>query len=161
MKIMISLVFMTLLAAPVGAKPLVISTAAVTAVQPQAKKIMKRKAAPARLQTGKNESAGIDNLEEENDVMVDAKSDDNDPDRFSDSDSPSFNESVAASETEEPAVPGGIPASYGQLKGTLNDGGRSLLVFENEDGVISLVQIFAKNNAAGWHLVSRVYRSAD
>ena len=54
-----------------------------------------------------------------------------------------------------------MPASYGQLKGTLSDGGRSLLVFESDDGTISFVQIFTGKNAVSWKLVSRIYRSAD
>ena len=61
----------------------------------------------------------------------------------------------------EIAVPGGIPASYGQLKGAINDSGRSLLTFESDDGTISFVQIFVGKSAVSWKLISRIYRSAD
>jgi hypothetical protein len=59
-------------------------------------------------------------------------------------------------------VPGGIPASYGQCKGVMNDGGRTLLVFESaDDGAISFVQVTLGKAGAAWKLVDRIYRSAE
>ncbi len=150
-----SLVVLVFLAAPVGAQEAGVSTGTVTSVRSPSKQALKRKAAQARVQAGKKEPAKGDQSEEEGAVMIDAKSDEDYSGRFSD------NEPAAAAGPEEPAVPGGMPASYGQLKGTLNDGGRNLLIFENEDGIISFVQIFAGKNAVSWKLVSRIYRSPD
>ena len=59
-------------------------------------------------------------------------------------------------------VPGGIPASYGQCRGVLNDGGRSLLVFESlDDGTISLVQVTFGKTGVGWKLAGRIPRSGE
>ena len=149
----LSLSFMLYLAAPAGAQQTVISTGAVNAIQSLSKQTPKRK--PAQAQTEKRNSAKGEPAEEEGAVMIDDKSDEDSTGSFSDSDT------AASEEREAPSVRGGLPASYGQLKGTLNDGGRSLLVFENEDGVISFVQIFAGKNSVTWKLVSRIYRSAD
>ena len=158
MKIVLSLlglVSMLLLTAPAGAQQVAASTVTVTGVQSPAKQPSGRKTAAAQNQAGKKELSRGDQFEEEGAVMIDDRNDEDYSGRFAD------NESAAAAEPEERAVPGGMPASYGQLKGTLNDGGRSLLVFENEDGTISFVQIFAGKNAVSWKLVSRIYRSAD
>lgn len=120
----------------------------------QAGQLPQRKPAPA--QTEKKESAGAAQSEEEDSVMIDARSDEESSERTSDSEP-----AAAASGTGEAAARAGIPESYGHLKGTLNDEGRNLLIFENEDGVISFVQVSAGKNAASWKLISRIYRSAD
>lgn len=62
---------------------------------------------------------------------------------------------------EEASVPGGLPVSYGTLKGTLVEGGRNLLVLENEDGTITFVQVMVGKNSASWKLVARIGRSLD
>jgi hypothetical protein len=86
--------------------------------------------------------------QEESMVMIDDKAD-SDYSRSSSSD-------------DQPAVPGGIPASYGQCKGVMNDGGRTLLVFESaDDGAISFVQVTLGKAGAAWKLVDRIYRSAE
>ncbi len=179
MTTILSLAFVLFLAAPAGAQQAA-STGTVTAVQPPAKRVPKRKAVPAPkedkknlpapVQTGKKEPAGreqssfapgaskgqgpaklarsgADQAEEEGAVMIDVRSGEDYSGNFS--------------ADESAAVPGGMPASYGQLKGTLADGGRSLLVFENEEGVVSFVQIVAGKDAVSWKLISRIYRSAD
>lgn len=65
-------------------------------------------------------------------------------------------------EQEEPAVPGGLPSSYGQCRGVLTEAGRSVLVFENpDDGAISLVQLVLGKGKASWKLLDRIPRSAD
>ncbi|MFA6433474.1 MAG: hypothetical protein WCW52_02130 [Elusimicrobiales bacterium] len=152
MKSALSLVFFMLLATPVCAQPAEISTGTAAGVQPPAKRVPKRKAVPAP--KAAEPAAGVQ-PEEEGAVMIDARSDENDPGRFSDDD-PS-----EPPETARPAVPDGIPSSYGQIKGAVNDGGRSLLIFENEEGAVSFVQIFAGKNAVSWKLLSRIYRSRD
>ncbi len=164
MKTALSLAFILFLAAPAGAQEEAVSTGTVTAVHPHVRQSLKRKAvsaqkesnksAPVVLQTEKKEPARGAQSEEEGAVMIDARGDEDYSGRFSDNE-------PAVAEPEDPVVPGGMPASYGQLKGTLNDGGRNLLVFENEEGSISFVQIFAGKSAVSWKLVSRIYRSAD
>jgi len=164
MKTVISLAFVLFLVAPACAQDEAVSTGTLTAVQPQVKKASKRKAVSAQKEYGKSALVGIQTekkepargaqSEEEGAVMIDARGDEDYAGRFSDNE-------PATAEPEDPVVPGGMPASYGQLKGTLNDGGRNLLVFENEEGSISFVQIFAGKAAVSWKLISRIYRSAD
>jgi hypothetical protein len=96
-------------------------------------------------------SAEAYQAEEEGSVMIDAKAEEDVRSRASDNEP----------EAEEAKVAGGIPVSYGQLKGTLNEGGKGFLVFENEDGVISLVQIITGKDTVSWKLVSKIPRSAD
>lgn len=62
---------------------------------------------------------------------------------------------------DEALVPGGLPVSYGLLKGTLNEGGRSILVFENEDGTITFVQVMIGKNSVNWKMIARIRRSMD
>ncbi|MDA8131051.1 MAG: hypothetical protein M0011_06055 [Elusimicrobia bacterium] len=69
--------------------------------------------------------------------------------------------------TETPAyvgagVPGGIPSSYGQCRGVMTEGGRSLLVFESlDDGAISLVQVTFGKTGVSWKLAGRIPRSGE
>jgi hypothetical protein len=191
MKTVIYFIFALLMAASAGASAADVSTGTVSAVRPSVRHTPRRKAAPApqevkkdvRVQTVKNDASnvtgiaaeqsffapgaskgqgpaklsesGADQSGEDGGVMIDARSDEAYSGRVPD------NEPAAAEDTETPAVPGGLPVSYGQLKGTLNDGGRSLLVFENDNGTISFVQITAGKNTVSWKLVSRIHRSAD
>ena len=89
--------------------------------------------------------------DEDSVVMIDSKGDAED--------NGSFN---AGEDREERTVPGGIPSSYGQCKGTITEGGRSLLVFESaEDGTLSFVQVTVGKTSVTWKLVDRIGRSAD
>jgi hypothetical protein len=86
-------------------------------------------------------------------VMIDAKSDSDDTGNYSAS---------PVDEQDEAAAPGGIPASYGQCKGVVNEAGRTLLVFESsDDGTITFVQVTAGRSSVSWKLVDRITRSAD
>lgn len=88
---------------------------------------------------------------EEAGVMIDPKGDAEDNGTFS-----------AGEDREERTVPGGIPSSFGQCKGTISEGGRSLLVFESaDDGTISFVQVVVGKSSVSWKLVDRIPRSAD
>jgi len=88
---------------------------------------------------------------EESVVMIDSKGDAEDNGSFS-----------ASEEREDRTVPGGLPTSYGQCKGTINEGGRSLLVLESaEDGTLSFVQVTIGKAGVTWKLVDRIPRSAD
>ncbi len=88
--------------------------------------------------------------QEESMVMIDDKADQD------------YSRVSSADADEQPAVPGGIPASYGQCKGVMTDAGRTLLVFESaDDGAISFVQVTLGKTGAAWKLVDRIYRSAE
>jgi len=53
-----------------------------------------------------------------------------------------------------------IPNYYGKVKGTLMDGGKSLLVLENEDGTIYILQIFqGKDGVYFWKLAGKFDRN--
>jgi len=121
-------------------------TAAVkTAASAAEKKAVK--AAPAKAAAAKE----ADQDAEESVVMIDSKSDAED--------NGSFN---AGEDREDVAVPGGLPSSYGQCKGVMNEGGRTLLVFESpEDGAVSFVQVTVGKAGVSWKLVDRIARSAD
>ena len=126
-----------------ASKPAAVKTA--KAAPPAEKKAVK--AAPAAPSADKQ--ADQDN--EESVVMIDSKGEADDNGRFS-----------AGEDREERTVPGGLPSSYGQCKGVINEGGRSLLVFESpEDGTVSLIQVVAGKNNVAWKLVGRIPRSAD
>lgn len=89
--------------------------------------------------------------EDDGTVLIDSRGDADDGARYE-----------PASEAAQPEVPGGLPSSYGQCRGVINDAGRSVLVFENpEDGVISFVQVFFVKSGVSWKLVDRVGRSLD
>ena len=93
---------------------------------------------------------------EESMVMIDDKADpEGGEGRFSAG-------AFAADQEEQPTVPGGMPSSYGQCKGVITEGGRSILVFESpDDGAISLVQLVIGKAKVSWQLLSRIPRSAD
>jgi len=105
----------------------------------------KKQAPPAKKYIEANQD------EEEGNVMVDTKAGEDVRDLSSDSER----------EYEEKNAAGGVPSSYGQLKGALTEGGRGVLVFENEDGVISLVQVTMGRGPVSWKLISKIPRSAD
>ncbi|OGR68886.1 MAG: hypothetical protein A2081_04425 [Elusimicrobia bacterium GWC2_61_19] len=91
---------------------------------------------------------------EESVVMIDSRSEQEENGRFS--------AAARDGEQEDPAVPGGMPSSYGQLKGVMNEAGRTLLVFESpDDGSIAFVQVTAGKTGVAWKLVGRIPRSQD
>ena len=93
---------------------------------------------------------------DEGTVMVDSKAD---PDDAWSSAPEADKEPL---ERGEAGVPGGMPSSYGQCKGVVNEGGRNILVFENaEDGAVYFVQVTVGKNNASWKLVARIPRSSD
>jgi len=139
---------------PAGAQKTLISTGTVSAAPVAQKQAPKQKTVPPAAQKNIKKAAPAEE-EGEGAVMIDSRSDEDRSDRFND------NEAKADAETDEMIVPGGMPASYGQLKGAFNDGGRSLLVFENEDGLMAFVQVFFGKNEVTWKLVSKISRSAD
>lgn len=61
---------------------------------------------------------------------------------------------------EQEAVPGGLPADYGQLRGVLTDAGRQILVFESlEDGEITFVQVSFGKPGVSWKRLDSIRRS--
>ena len=112
-------------------------------------------AAPAAAPAAKAKpDAKADQEGEESVVMIDSKADIDETGRFS--------AAGGDQDEQQPAVPGGLPASYGQLKGVLNEGGRSLLVFESpDDGAITFVQVTVGRTGVAWKLVDRIPRSGD
>lgn len=126
-------------AAPAAAAPVTTAQAA-----------PKPAAAPVKKTEPVKPAAKAAEEQEESMVMIDDKAD------------PDYSRVSSADADEQPAVPGGIPASYGQCKGVMNDGGRTLLVFESaDDGTISFVQVTLGKTGAAWKLADRIYRSAD
>ncbi|MGD9642533.1 MAG: hypothetical protein AB7V08_07310 [Elusimicrobiales bacterium] len=107
-------------------------------------------AAPAQKSEPVKPAAKAVEEQEESMVMIDDKTESD------------YSRGASADADEQPAVPGGIPSSYGQCKGVMNDGGRTLLVFESaDDGSISFVQVTLGKTGAAWKLVDRIHRSAD
>lgn len=135
-------------AAPAQAAPEAAAPASAGSAAPAARKT-------ARAETSKQAAARqAEQDAEESVVMIDSKSDAEATGRFSGA---AFGE-----EQEEPAVPGGMPSSYGQLKGVVNEGGRTLLVLESqEDGAITFVQVTAGKNSVAWKFIGRIPRGMD
>ncbi len=66
------------------------------------------------------------------------------------------------SDQEEAPAAGGLPNSYGQCKGVITEGGRTVLVFESpDDGSISFVQVVLGKGKVSWKLLDRITRSGD
>jgi hypothetical protein len=87
---------------------------------------------------------------EESVVMIDDKAEPAEGGRFA----------AEAAEPAEPVVPGGLPASYGQCKGVLNDAGRSILVFESpDDGEITFVQLTFGKAGVSWKRLDSIRRT--
>ena len=124
------------------------STRTARGAQPAAAAKKPAAAKPAAKPAADNQA---DQDNEEAVVMIDSKGDAEDNGSFS-----------AGEDREEKTVPGGIPSSYGQCKGTIVEGGRSLLVFESaDDGTLSFVQVIVGKTSVTWKLVDRIPRSAD
>ncbi|HNW43008.1 MAG TPA: hypothetical protein PKI19_00785 [Elusimicrobiales bacterium] len=106
--------------------------------------------APAAGQNSKKQAEEAD----DGTVMIDSKGE---PDERG-----SVGQTAGEAAEPEVEVPGGLPSSYGQCKGVISDGGRSILVFENpDDGTVYFVQITLGRTGAAWKLVDRILRSAD
>lgn len=72
----------------------------------------------------------------------------------------SYQESASLSENEQGIdYTGQIPFYYGSIKGVLNDGGKNILVFEDENGVITFVQIYFGKNTVKWTVLARMKRN--
>lgn len=115
---------------------------------------------PAKSQPAADENAGRRPVraapeavreEEEGQVLIDGASEEDSP-------RPPDTEEERYEPEKKPA--GGIPSSYGQLKGALSEGGKSFLVFEGDDGTIYMVEITAGKSGVSWKLASRIPRSA-
>ena len=163
MKIAYSLVFILAFCAQAGAQQVPVSTGTVTAAPAPKKRAPRKKAAvaPAPAQAQKAAAPEAPKTvkkappveeEEPGAVLIDPRSDEDRSGRFT------ANNAGAEADTEEANAPNGIPASYGQLKGTLNDAGRSLLIFENADGEITFVQVFIGKSAVSWRTISNIRR---
>lgn len=86
-------------------------------------------------------------------VMIDSLSDTEETGRFDDS---------TEADGGESDVAGGIPASYGTCRGTMNEGGRNILVFESqEDGSLTFVQVTVGKKSVSWKLAGFIGRSSD
>ncbi|HCC47296.1 MAG TPA: hypothetical protein DEQ38_04155 [Elusimicrobia bacterium] len=88
---------------------------------------------------------------EESVVMIDDKAE------------PEYGKAAYSGETEDrQAVAGGIPYSYGQCRGVISEGGRSVLVFESlDDGTITFVQVALGRGDVSWKLLDRIPRSNE
>jgi len=184
MNIACSLVFVLAFCAQAGAQQVPVATGTVIAAPAPKKRAPKRKvvapapmqaqnaattvptqaqnASPAQQPAPKAAAPAVKKVvqkappveeEEPGAVMIDPRSDEDRSGRFTD------NEARGEAETDEAPAPNGMPAAYGPLKGALTDAGRSLLVFENEDGEISFVQVFIGKSAVTWKLISRIPRA--
>lgn len=120
-------------------------TAAAPAAQPAAPQ--PEQAAPKKPAPAKAAPKPVEEPEEAM-VMIDTKAE------------PEGRQPGAAEGGERPAGSLGLPNSYGQCKGTLTEGGRSILVFENpEDGELTFVQVlFPKTGGVAWRLVDSIKR---
>ncbi|HOW88660.1 MAG TPA: hypothetical protein PL037_00135 [Elusimicrobiales bacterium] len=112
--------------------------------QPEAEENSTRRSGRGAAETGREE--------EEGQVLIDGASEE---------DSPRTPDTEEEKYEPEKKPAGGIPSSYGQLKGTLSEGEKSFLVFEGDDGTIYLVQITPGKSGASWKLASKIPRSAD
>lgn len=184
MKIACSLAFILAVCAQAGAQQVPASTGTVIAAPAPKKRAPKKQAAPAPVQVqaaapapGQGQPAAAAPVpakgvaapaapkavkkappaeeEEPGAVMIDIRSDEDRSGRLAGSDAREEAGTTAAD------VPGGMPAAYGRLKGSLNDAGRSLLVFENEAGEITFIQVFIGKSAVTWKLISNISRTSD
>ncbi len=102
-------------------------------------------------------SAKVQDDSDEAGVMIDSKGDAGDASGDQDYSAPNGAEVYA-----EPSGVGGLPSSYGQCKGVVNEGGRSVLVLESpEDGALSFVQVTVGKSDVSWKLIGRIPRSSD
>ena len=135
------------------------AVSAVPGKEGAAKKEQPAARAPRKTKEEVKKAAAVSRARKEDDsygesgVLIDSRTEGADAERF---DAPS------AAEQGEPEVSGGIPASYGQCKGIINEAGRTILVLESqEDGAVSFVQVTVKKNSVSWKLVDRIPRGAD
>ncbi|MCX5791715.1 MAG: hypothetical protein NTY45_05775 [Elusimicrobia bacterium] len=115
----------------------------------QAADVKKAKAAPAA------QKKQADTEPEEGTVMIDSKAGAEETERYA-------GQPEGADAERGADVPGGLPSSYGQCKGVMNEGGRTILIFESlDDGAIYFVQVNVGKSSVSWKLVDRILRSAD
>ena len=126
-------------------------TAAAPAAQPEQPAAQPKKAVKAELAKAAAPKPSEQDAEESV-VMIDSKAEAED-------------EGAAVSynaEQDERAVPGGLPSSFGQCKGVVNDAGRTVLIFESpDDGSVYFVQVTLGRANVSWKLIDRIPRSAD
>lgn len=123
---------------PAAAAP---AAAPAPAPAPQPEQPAARKPAPAKAAPKPAEEP------EESMVMIDDRAE------------PEGRQPGAAEGGERPAGALGLPNSYGQCKGTLTEGGRSILVFENpEDGELTFVQVTFGKTGVAWRFVDAIKR---
>ncbi|MDD2805505.1 MAG: hypothetical protein PHV33_08120 [Elusimicrobiales bacterium] len=127
---------------PAPEKKTAAAPAAQTAAAPQPEQPAAKKPAPAKAAPKPAEEP------EEAMVMIDTKAE------------PEGRQASAAEGGDRPAGSLGLPNSYGQCKGTLTEGGRSVLVFENpEDGELTFVQVtFSKTGGVAWRFMDSIKR---
>ncbi|MDO8806265.1 MAG: hypothetical protein Q7R35_17755 [Elusimicrobiota bacterium] len=134
-----------------AAKKTAVLLAAAPAAQPEQPAAQPRKAAkaePARPAAAKPSEQDA----EESVVMIDSKAETEE----------SGYSGAYAAEQDDRAVPGGLPSSYGQCKGVINEAGRNILVFENpDDGAVSFVQVAVGKANVSWKLIDRIPRNPD
>jgi len=92
---------------------------------------------------------------EETGVMIDSRSED------SEAETSPYSSKNSVDQAENAGFASSLPASYGPLKGVLNEQGRNVLVFENEDGILSFVQASVGKNSVSLKLLARVARSQE
>ncbi|HAF96428.1 MAG: hypothetical protein A2X34_08170 [Elusimicrobia bacterium GWC2_51_8] len=92
---------------------------------------------------------------EEGGVVIDSKSED------SEVDTTPYSSKNSVDQSENAGFASYLPAAYGPLKGVLNEQGRNVLVFENEDGILSFVQASVGKNSVSLKLLARVARSQE
>ena len=113
----------------------------------------KKAAAPVPAKPAAKPAAKPVEEAEESVVMVDSKPD-AEPEEGG-----RFAAGAYGAEQEETAVPKGIPASYGQCKGVLNEGARSILIFESpDDGEITFVQVTFGKGGVSWKKLDSLKR---
>ncbi|HAH33019.1 MAG TPA: hypothetical protein DCL44_11970 [Elusimicrobia bacterium] len=118
---------------------------------PDAAKKTQPPATPSRKEAAK----AADQDSEEAGVLIDSKSED------TESETQPASYKAATERQDESAFASYLPASYGQLKGILDEQGRNVLVFENEDGVLSFVQVSVGKQSVVWKLLTRIGRSQE
>ena len=92
---------------------------------------------------------------EEDGVVIDSKSE------GSEAETSTYSSENNSEQQADAGFASSLPASYGKLKGVLNEPGRNVLVFENEEGILSFVQVSLGRSSLTWKLLARAGRSQD
>lgn len=68
----------------------------------------------------------------------------------------------AEEDSEAPrSDPNALPASLGDVRGTLVDAGRNILVLQADDGTVNFVQVVFSRNGASWKPAGSLTRSRE